>query len=187
MTRRILAALGALALVAVACGGDNDTANIVASIEDARTIAPVASEVDREAQLIEFAACMRQRGIDLPDPIVDSDGNAQLQPPADFEPSMVNDLLEAAQTCQTFLEGVTLGFADIDLSALTDALLAFAQCMRDHDFDLPDPDLSLLQPRTGTTIPSAGPFGDIDLQDPDFLTAFAACNEVIADLGVPAS
>ena len=186
MTRRILAALGALTLVAAACGGDDDVSDGVASIEETGTVAPVDPKVDREGQLLEFAACMRQQGIDLPDPIVDADGNAQLQPPADFEPSMVNALIEAAQTCQTFLEGVTLGFEDIDLAALTDTLLAFAQCMRDNDFDLPDPDLSLLQPDSGS-VPSGGPFGNIDLQDPDFLTAFAACSDVIADLGVPAS
>jgi len=80
--------------------------------------------------------------------------------------------------------GVSLGFEDLDITAITDTLVEFAACMRDNGYDLPDPDFSIIRPTSGS-IPNAGPFGDIDITDPDFLDAFAACDDLITNLGVP--
>ncbi len=178
--KRIWFAAAALALVAAACGDGGSSSGEIASLEGASTTLGVA---ETEEQLLDFAQCMRDQGVALPDPTVDAEGNPQLAPPDDFDPGNLDELIDAAEQCEEFLEGITLGFQDFDLTAATDTLLGFAECMRENDFDLPDPDFSLIDPQSGS-IPTAGPFGDIDLEDPDFLSAFAVCGDLIADLGV---
>ena len=44
-----------------------------------------------------------------------------------------------------------------------DALLEFANCMRDEGFDMPDPD------------PITGSFGELDKDDADFAIAYEQC------------
>ena len=173
-----------LALLAAACGGDDNGEPGVATLDD--TVAPVSDgsdiAVDTEQQLLQFATCMREQGIDLPDPTVDADGNVQVVPPPGFQPGDLEEIFDAAEQCQQFLEGVTLGFDTTDLAAATDLLLDFAGCMRDNGFDLPDPDFSFVLDDPANA-PTAGPFGDIDLDDPDFAAAFAACDDIVGQLG----
>ena len=183
MVDRLSIAALCAALTLAACGGSTDS-NGVASIDGVSTTTAADAVFDEEQQLLRFAACMRDQGIDLPDPSVDADGNVDLVPPADFDPADIEDLIAAAEACQEFLEGVALGFDDIDLTAITDTLVEFAACMRDNGYDLPDPDFSLIDPDSGS-VPTAGPFGNIDLEDDDFLAAFGVCQPLIADLGVP--
>ena len=179
-------AIVGFALIVAACGDAGDEGERVASIDDTVAVAPGEDEpVDTEQQLMQFAACMRDQGIELPDPTVDAEGNVQIEPPPDFQPADLEGIFDAAETCQQFLEGISLGFDNIDLAAVTDVLLEFATCMRTNGYDLPDPDFSFAT--SGDAPPSAGPFGDIDLEDPQFLTAFAACQDVIAELGTAQS
>ena len=182
---RRLAAFSVLVLVAAACGGGGGNGDGVASLEGSDTTVSMEQiEVDTEQQLLRFAACMREQGVDLPDPTVDIDGNVQLEPPPGFDPAAdTGQLIEAAGECREYLEGVALGFEDIDLVAVTDTLVEFAACMRANGFDLPDPDFSLMDPGSGS-IPTAGPFGNVDFGDQDFLDAFAVCDELIMNLGV---
>jgi len=58
-----------------------------------------------------------------------------------------------------------------------EALLAFAQCMRDNGFDLPDPNFSNFDLAGGV-----GPFGEIDPTEPDFEEALEACQDIFANL-----
>ena len=69
-------------LLVSGCGGDDSASEGVASIDDlsaettVTTAAPSADELTiDEDKVLEFAACMREQGIDFPDPVVDSDGN----------------------------------------------------------------------------------------------------------------
>ncbi len=72
----------------------------------------------------------------------------------------------ALDVCQGHLENVTFGHGSADLTGREDELLAFAVCMRDNGYDMPDPDFS------GDGHGGAGPFGDaIDTDDPAFQTA----------------
>mgnify|MGYP000644548961 CR=1 FL=1 len=67
--RRVAALIAVIALSLAACGGGEDTAD-VASIEDtadASSTDTTEALTDEEA-LIEFAACMRDQGMDFPDP-----------------------------------------------------------------------------------------------------------------------
>jgi len=170
MIRRLIALLVVLALFVVACSGDDSS--------------ETTALADTEEQLLLFTECMREQGIDLPDPSVGPDGFPQFEPPKDFDPNDTDAIFDAVEECREFLEGVSLGFEDLDITAITDTLVEFAACMRDNGYDLPDPDFSIIQPRSGS-MPNAGPFGDIDLTDADFLDAFEVCDDLITNLGVP--
>ena len=178
----------AFTLLAAACGGDENGEPGVASLDD--TVAPVSDggspAPDTEQQALQFATCMRDQGIDLPDPTVDADGNVEFVPPPGFQPGDLEDILDASENCQEFLEGTLFGSEVPDLTAATDVLLDFAQCIRENGFDLPDPDFSLVLDDPANA-PAAGPFGDVDLNDPDLLAALGNCQDLLSELGIAGS
>lgn len=176
-----------LAVVGAACGGDAEADRGVASIEDLSTVttstvgeAPASDELvmDEEA-VLAFAACMREGGIDFPDPVVDSDGNVGFDLVAMRALTDVDETeLEAAfESCVALLAGVSFGFERIFETEFQDDLVAFSVCMRENGFDMPDPDFSALT-SSGRLYPN-----DIDPDDPDFETAFEACQDALP--GIP--
>ena len=64
-----------------------------------------------------------------------------------------------------------------DQTELQDALLGFAQCMRDNGVDMGDPDLRGFGPGGDEDGQPGGPFGGIDLDDPDVGAAFEVCQQ----------
>lgn len=176
--------LVALALVAAACGGSNDDG--VASLEgEAEAANAETDERSFEESLLGFTQCLREEGLDVPDPEFDEDGNLRFQPGGgaggdqDIE---LDDLLEARDACSEFLVGISLSRFGIDQTALEDNLLTYAECMRGEGYDLPDPDLGSTLRRIlgqGEQNPEGaadiGPFGDVDFEDPDFIAADAVC------------
>ncbi len=178
-----------LLLLVVACGGGSEeSADGVASL-GATTTAPdgeAPGQPDAEEALLEFSQCLREQGFEVGDPVVDADGNVGLAP--DFDGTTdFQGLAEASNACAFHLEGVTLGFEQLDLVQLQDDLVRFAQCMRDNGYDMEDPDLSeLIDLRQDPDAqPGELPFG-IDLNDPDFQSALEVCEEVLADFGIGA-
>jgi len=169
----VVAAL-CVALVA-ACGGDSDTGGDGVASLDASTAAPtpttIVTDEATEAALFEFAECMRGKGIEIPDPVIGSDGFPELSGPLDLESMDLDAAAAALRECQSFLEGVSLGFEIADQTAFFDVLVEFAACMREQGVEFSDPDLSAgLGP---------GVFPDLDLQDPDVLAAIAACRDLL--------
>ncbi len=183
--KRIIAVVAALALVAAACGGsDEDTVGEgVASLAGTSSTTTTTTPVDTEQALLQFTACMRDHGIDMEDPTVDADGNVVLPRPIPPEGGFTEDYRQKAvaarDACVQYLEGVSLGFERLQDPEFQDRILEFAQCMRDHGYDMPDPDFSKLGSRRG---PGGGIFepGAIDPSDPDFQTALEACQDILA-------
>jgi hypothetical protein len=69
---------------------------------------------------------------------------------------------------------VAFGLSTEDLSEREDELLAFAVCMRENGYDMPDPDFS------GDGHSGAGPIGDaIDTDDPKFQTAAKSFDDIV--------
>lgn len=177
-------AVVAIVMVA-ACGGDDSgDGDGVASIDDVVSTTTVAAEADAdelamdEQAVLEFAACMRDGGLDFPDPVVDSDGNVgfdllALRDLADVDQA---DLEAAFEPCAPLLAGVNFGFDQVFETEFQDDLVAFSACMRDNGFDLPDPDFSALT-GTGQLYP------EFDLEDPDFELAFENCQDTLP--GIP--
>lgn len=62
---------------------------------------------------------------------------------------------------------------------IEDAVLEFSQCMRDEGVDIPDIQLDA----DGAPILDAGALQGIDLQSPEFQSAFTSCIGIITDAG----
>lgn len=177
-----------IALVATSCsGGSDDAAPGVATLSPTTsTSAEIDPLRETEEQARELVQCLRDEGLNVPDPTITGDGNIRFSPPADFGAADVANLQAAAEACADLIEGLDIGFENIDLTTITDNLLLFASCMRDNGYDIRDPDFSLFEPGPDGSIPTGGPFGDLDFTDPDFTAAFPACQELLNNLGTPA-
>jgi hypothetical protein len=235
-TKRIMSTLAVLVLAVplAACGGDGSgggDSDDVASVsdDDSNEQAQGDAEDDAEEELLDWVECMRDEGIDLPDPTRDSDGNLVLEGPGiqlgggdpegstssdesdedGDEPSIDPEEMDAAmEACG---EPPALGPSDIseeDRQEMEEAALEFAECMRDEGIeDFPDPDFSDLGPggepqqrdsgdngREGGDDGDEGgrderivlgPFGEIDLDDPEVRAAFEACQDVLGGPALP--
>ena len=183
MIRRVLSLLAILALAVSACSGSDDAGG-VASLEEIQQqseSAAAAEETTLEESLLAFTECVRDQGVDIPDPTVDADGNVRLAR-AMSETSSESErqaFQEAMQACEVYLEGVTMGFEQRDTTEFQDQLFQYAQCMRDNGYDMPDPDFSATQVPGSGGGPAGGVFGTLDRDDPAFQEAQAACEEYL--------
>jgi hypothetical protein len=162
----------ALALVVTACGGSGDSGG-VASLTDTTGQGTTdgsqgsggGAQDQQEAQLA-FARCMREHGIDFPDPV-----NGQFQ--FRSTPADEREYGAAREACQHLLENAAPVLNEQQQAELRDAALAFARCMREHGIDMPDP-----------TFPEGrGPEIQIPngaQDDPQFDEARRACNPILA-------
>ncbi len=203
MKTRVLVLLLALGLIVAACGGSDESDSGVATLETGDTVAAVEQsdvdadeEVDAEQAMMALAACLRDEGLDIQDPTVDADGNVRfggLRGGGGEDAAAAVDretMRTAMNACQEQLEGVALGFGgrDFDITELQDTLVEYAACMRDNGYDMPDPDFSSFGPGSGEPGEGGrGPFGAVDFDDPDFLSAQQACEDVLGGLRAPGS
>lgn len=147
---RAAALAGALVLALAACGGGaaaEETTPTLPTLTEAATAASDATTtteaVDPEEAIQEYTACMREHGIEMPDP-ESGDGGGVISiegDPGDFDLTAFD---EAAAACDPILEAA---FGEFEMSPeqeaeMMDQQLAFAQCMRDEGIDWPDPDSS---------------------------------------------
>jgi hypothetical protein len=171
-------ALGALALLLVvglvAGCGDDSTGGVARADADgsgtaATTTSTTEASVDAEQAQLDFARCMRDQGLDFPDPEPDAEGNLQFRPPdGDLDQGALQDGLEA---CEQHLENAGGPLADPDDPEFQDSQLDFARCMRDEGIDVPDPQAG--------QAPGAGAAG-IDTDDPAVQAALDECGSLIA-------
>jgi len=178
MMFRFIAVAGAVALFAAACGsGTDDVAMLVDTDADSEDT-PAGSDDGvnaAEAAWMAWAQCLRDNGLEVEDPVVDSDGNVEKQEvisdASDADTKEKGD--KAGAACDQHLEGVTAGFAGKDgISAEEgDALLALAICLRKEGLDVDDPDMS-------TENPASAMFGDLKKrwEEPDVVAAREVCD-----------
>jgi hypothetical protein len=182
----LTAVVAALALAA--CGGSAEPGGSqVAALDDGGQTATetgsatTSSSTDPQDVLLEFAQCMREHGIDVPDPDFSGGGPGGGLFGGEIDPDDP-DFQAAQQACQPILQQIQGQFSEEDRQALEDTLLEFAQCMRGHGVDVPDPDFSGGGPGGG----DGGPFGgEIDPDDPDVQAAMEACQDILQDIGGP--
>jgi hypothetical protein len=222
MLQRTVTTFGAIAfavLALTACGGGGGGAgasNGVASLDDdgnsaggSSTDDTVADE-DIEEALLDWAACMREQGVDIPDPTVDSDGRIMIGGPRPGEDDASDssseppdrEAMDAAREKCGDPPRPAGAFNEEDREKFQESALKFAQCMRDEGItDFPDPDFSQQGPGvvmrgrdsdSGSDDASdaggrvtGGPFGDIDVDDPEVQAAMDACREKLGDEGLP--
>ena len=158
--RRLLAAL-VLGGVLAACGGGGDGGDDgVASIDEEAAAddgsgsdeddggggggGPV-DESEMQDSMLEYSQCMRDNGIDMPDPQFDEDGGVQvgISPDSGIDPES-EEFTAAEEECRPIMEEVR---PDMDLSPeeqaeMQDRLTAMAECMRERGHDMPDPQVN---------------------------------------------
>ena len=172
----VLAAL-ALTLALAACGGEDADAQ-VASLGGTTTSAEEdddgsgdADEGNPEEAMLAYARCMREHGIDVPDPQVDEDGRTEfrlVRPRGNEE-----KFEEAQEACGEHLEDARPRNLDPEQEQeIREAMLAFAKCMREHGVDMPDPEFG--EGGRGTVRMR----GNIDPDDPEFREAEEACRDL---------
>ncbi len=195
MTKRITA-LVVLAISMAACNSAAG-ADGVATLEETVDTAPAVggsgtdASLDVETQMLAFAQCMRDEGVDMEDPTVDADGNLGFGgfrgPGGGQEDGGQPDgFREAIAVCQPMLDGLELGFGRANQTDLQDTLLEYAQCMRDNGYAMDDPDLTTFGPGSGeegAENERRAPFGDVDFEDPAFQAAQTVCGDVLGGFG----
>ena len=190
-----------LAVTLAACGSGSGEDDGVATLAQGESGAADGNEevpTDPAERALAFAECMRENGVpDFPDPELNADGNPEFKlerrsdsgaagsdQALDGDASPKPDVMEPDGAMQQAMEAC----ADLsprgemspeDQAAMQDAMLEFAQCMRDHGVDMPDPDFS----GDGAVI-MQGP-GSINPDDPKFQEAQEACEGILGDLRPP--
>jgi hypothetical protein len=162
-----------LLLGITACGDGNGDDEASA---DGNTTGEADAPQSAADAALEFAQCMRDEGVeDFPDPEIDDNGGIQLSP-GDIDTD--DPEVQAAQDkCQSILDqGQSSDAPDEGQQAeLQEQVLAFAQCMREHGIDFPDPEVS----DNGAVLPQLG--SGVDPDSPEFQDAQAACQDELPD------
>ena len=181
----LLAAVATTLLAAVASGcGSSDDGEGVARLDDGAAATATtqggtdrASDDPQEAAL-EWARCMREQGVDVPDPEV-SDGRVLIRPGAGgVRRADPEAFREAAETCGTpFGDAGPPQLSERERAELQETMLEFARCMRDEGIDMPDPDFS----QGGGFFRMGGPGSGVDPDDPDFRAAQDTCGPILQD------
>ena len=170
MTRSLLliAAVGA-ALALGACGGSGNGGGSGTSDEDKAF-----------AGALKFAKCMREHGIDMPDPKRDSSGG--IRQTVNGRPGSRAAMEAAQNACKKYQQiGGGQAPSAAEQAKIKNAMLAYARCMRDHGIDVPDPKFSGggIQFRLGS---KSGDSGGPNPNSPAFKAADKACHSTLSGL-----
>lgn len=133
MRRTLIAA--ALLIGAAACGNQPNSTGVasVANASDKPSAAPsAASTADPEEQGRKFAKCMRDHGVDMPDP--EPGKGMQITAKVDGDKDKFKQAMDACRSFAPFKDRGQLSAEDLD------KMRNFAKCMREHGVDMPDPD-----------------------------------------------
>jgi hypothetical protein len=192
MTRLFRLILATVALVATvaACGGAANGPGVATLDDPAASTTPAASPSAMTPQdaAVAYARCMRENGVDMPDPVVTegTDGGMTIDQEGGT-PVSKEQMGAADQKCHHIMANARPGGPGAELSAEDlDKMLKFAQCMRAHGVDMPDPD-----PNGGFVVRvddsgSATSGGAFSPEDSDFKAAQTACASLLpGKLGKP--
>lgn len=152
----------AAGLAAAGCAGRGEATDAQSTTEE------------REEALLAFTECMREHGIDMPDP--ESGGRPGLRiVRGERTDASREEMEEAHEACEEHLEGAVQELTPEEESEMRDRMLAFAECMRENGVDMPDPDFSdsgggAFRQRIGSAI---------DPDDPDFEAAQEKCSDEV--------
>jgi hypothetical protein len=177
-----LVAILALAALIAGCAGAGAAPSGVATLgspspEPGTSDAPASSQ-DPEEAVLAYAECMRENGVDMPDPQVGANGEISMSIGGN---GLDRAAMQAAQeACGDLMEGAFDGPRELTPEQ-KDALIAFAGCMRDHGIDMPDPQFDGGRVVMRGTAQEGGP--RIDPQSGEFAEAQEACSELLGDMG----
>ena len=145
-------------------GGDGGVASLSGADTDGEDSATstTLSEEEAEEAMLDWAACMREHGLDVPDPEFGEDGEVSIQvgrAPGDSDeadggtdapqgPSGADrEAFETATEECGDPPAMGASFTEEDREEMEEDALRFAECMRDEGIeDFPDPDFSNFGP-----------------------------------------
>ena len=132
----VIAAVTPLLILALAgCGGSSSSPGI-ATAKTGKTTTASPSASAGQADPLKFAQCMREHGVNMPDP---ENGKVTIQ----GGPGDKTKIDAAQKACAKYSPGAGGGRGGPPMSKADQAkLLQFAQCMRQHGVDMADPDFS---------------------------------------------
>lgn len=198
MLRPVRSLLAGLALVSVlaACSATAaapaGVATLASQAASADGSAAPSASLDPEAAKLAFAQCMREQGVDMPDPQSGPNGGFGFTIGGDG--SEPGELEAAMEACDHFLEDAEGERRELDPEML-DRMVDFAACMREHGIDMPDPqvDGGRIMVKGNVKSGDGGDGGDdggpqtranvlgIDPSSPEFQEAQEACRPILGD------
>ncbi len=170
----------AAGLLVAGCGRGGEEGAKVASIGGTTTTIAGGSGSagngggDPQEQALAFAKCMREHGIDMPDPKVDANGRMEMR----INGRGIDDAkMRAAQSaCQDKMGGAFGPGGGQPDPRFQEAALKYSQCMRQHGVPkFPDP-----QPNGGLLLKQGS---GIDPSSPTFKAADKACQQLLPRAG----
>ncbi len=168
-------------------GGGNGNGAEVASIDDtspdATTDGTTGDTVadaptDPEEAMLAFTECMRDHGVDMPDPEMAKPATGGAKPgnaviAVEGDP---NDptFQKANEACEPLMANMRSDLEDDPerLAEMKEQMLAFAQCMRDQGIDMPDPTFD-----ENGRVKMTGPPLEAERDSDAFNAAAEACNQ----------
>ena len=158
----LLAASASLALTA--CGGSSPSKAASSSPQDA---------------MLKFARCMRQHGVNFPDPTGSGPVSIHITNPQAFD--------AAQNACAKYRDAGRKSISPAQQAKFQDQALQFARCMRAHGVNLPDPQTTgnggaiSIQKHVGG--PGGGGNTGPDPSSPTFQAAQKACQSLLGGKG----
>jgi hypothetical protein len=180
------AAAGVMFLMALAAcsapgAAPEGVASLASSAPNADSSAAPSASLDPEAAMLAFAECMREQGIDMPDPETAEGPGGGGTFAFGGNGGDDGEFREALEACDKFLQQAQNIRGEID-PEVQDRMLEFAGCMREHGIDMPDPNMD-----GGITIQRSdeGRITNLDSgfdpSSPEFREAQEACQPILGD------
>jgi hypothetical protein len=144
-------------IVLAACGGSDSTGD------------SGDTEADRREAALKFARCMREHGIDMPDPKFGPGGNVGIEISGGRAGKLA--INRAEEACSKYLEDVRgPELSPAQEREFRENALKFARCMREQGIDMPDPTFS--EGRVQMRAPAGG-----GPENPRFQEAESKCSK----------
>jgi hypothetical protein len=146
LTRRTLPPLAVLLVAVAGCSGGGGSAHVVSLPQPPAASRDAARPAHKDPYTasVQYVGCMRDHGIDLPDP--KPNGDIDLTPAQDQRLSPRTPEQQAAheaadKACFHFLRGAvkTKPLSDAARARMADVMLGFARCMRHRGYEFGDP------------------------------------------------
>jgi hypothetical protein len=133
-----------------------------------------ANSDDPEVQdaQVRYSRCMREHGVDMPDPGADGEVRLEIDDPDVWE--------EAEEECRPILEEIVGTFeppSEEEQARMREQALEFAKCMREHGVDMPDPQFSEDGGMTINAGTEGGEPGALGPDDDEFQAAAEECGD----------
>ena len=179
----------ALMLVALAAGtalGSDGVATLGSPPPEEDRGAGTSAVEDPMDGVLDYAACMRDHGIEMPDPrFVDGRLVMDVEAPADAggegsrEDVLGSQFISANEACSHNLGVMDSTRDPAQEASIMEQLMAHARCMRDQGIDMPDPVMSGGAISIGGSI---GPDGTTDLDYDPFSEAYRSAEQACRDV-----